>query len=126
MTLEATKCYRFLFSLSNKDKVLRRIEIEGKLLPIGSKEGQTWLRILGVYVDQHLTMYHHLHHVQQWGTWRLSQFARIANSIYGIGQVELRSMYVAYVQSIITYAAPAWYPCLCKTNLGILQSLRKA
>jgi hypothetical protein len=33
-------------------------------------------------------------------------------------------MYIAYVRSVLEYAAPVWYPCLSRTNLEKIQRIQ--
>ena len=63
---------------------------------------------------------HHNHLICQCTT-HLHQLSHVSNSIYGLNQVDLHTMYIAYIHSILEYAAPVWSPCMSKTSLASLQ-----
>jgi hypothetical protein len=52
------------------------------------------------------------------------QLSRVSNSIYGLDQADLHAMYIAYIRSVLEYAAPAWYACLSKINVNALQRIQ--
>jgi hypothetical protein len=52
---------------------------------------------------------------------QLHQLSRVSNSFYGLIQADLITM---YIQSVLEYAAPVWYPCLSVTSISKLQRLQ--
>jgi hypothetical protein len=79
---------------------------------------------LGVLFDSRLTFKFHLDKLQRKARLRLSQLARVANYFYGLTQMDLRTMYILYIRSVLEYAAPVWYPCMAQTNVQKLQRLQ--
>ncbi|KNZ73081.1 RNA-directed DNA polymerase from mobile element jockey [Termitomyces sp. J132] len=67
------------------------------------------IRILGLHLDRKLTFNQHVQKITQKaknavaGTWIL------ANTIRGLGQIQLRTLYRACVIPIMTYACPVWW-----------------
>ncbi len=55
---------------------------------------------------------------------RISQLFCAVNSCFGSTQLSLRNMYIAYIQIIFGYDAPAWFPFMSKTNVNKLQTLQ--
>ena len=41
-----------------------------------------------------------------------------------MSQRDLRTMYIAYIRSVLEFAAPVWYPCISKTNMKTLQRIQ--
>jgi hypothetical protein len=98
--------------------------INGTPLSYGSTKAHTHLNILGVYLDSPLTMKFQLENLRCKSLTQLQQLSRVSNSIYRLEQANLRTMYIAYIRSILQYAAPAWYACMSKTNLAALQQIQ--
>jgi len=123
MFLNPDKCHSFLFSQYYHDpKPL--ITISGQVIHHGSKKDPTKLRILGVYFDRQLDFHHHLAHIQQQAGRQLSQFSQIANGTFGVSEYEMHLMYIAYICSVIEFAAPVWYPSMSKTSIQKLQQIQ--
>ena len=120
MKLSIWKCCRFLFTLYHHNPK-PCIVINDTQLSHGSTPQHNSPKLLGVHLDTPLTMkIHHNHLIHQCAT-RLHQISPISNSIYGLDQVDLCTMYIAYIHSILEYAAPVWSPCMSKTSLASLQ-----
>ena len=111
--------------LANPPKILTlSLLFNNRVLQIGSDTRHSYLRILGVRFDRRLTFKHHVQYLCQKTNLRLQQLSRVSNSIYGITQSDLRTMYIAYVRSVLEYAAPVWYPCLSRSNLEKIQRIQ--
>ena len=120
MKLSIWKCHSFLFTLYHHDPK-PCIVINDIQLSHGSTPQHNSLKLLGVHLDTQLTMkIHHNHLICQCAN-HLHQLSRVSNSIYGLDQVDLCTMYIAYICSILKYAAPVWSPCMSKTNVATLQ-----
>jgi hypothetical protein len=123
MILKTTKCHSFLFSQSHRDS-RPTILLHGQPLSYGSTPSHTYLLLLGVRFDGRMTFKYHLSYLHQKAGQRLHQLSRISNSIYGLDQNDLITMYISYVRSVLEYAARVWYPCMCQTNVRKLQVLQ--
>jgi len=123
MILKQVKCHSFLFSQSCHDPK-PQILLHGEILSYGSDKQHKSLRLLGVLLDSRLTFKYHLSHISQKAGLRLHQLSRVCNSIYGLDQADLVSMYTSYVRSVLEYAAPVWYPCMSASNIMKLQRLQ--
>ena len=120
MKLSIWKCHSFLFTLYHRDPK-PCIVINDTQLSYGSTPQHNSLKLLGVHLDTQLTMkIHHIVLIHQCATC-LHQLSHVSNSIYGLNQVDLRTMYIAYICSILEYVAPVWSPCMSKTSLASLQ-----
>jgi hypothetical protein len=123
MSLSIAKCHSFLFTQYYRDPK-PSITIAGTPLSYGSTPTHNYLNLLGVHLDSHLTMKFHLENLRRKSLTRLRQLSRVSNSIFGIDQADLRTMYIAYIRSVLEYAAPAWSACMSRTNLAALQRLQ--
>jgi hypothetical protein len=126
MRMSPGKCYSFLFSLGHNVSA-PEICLGDDLLVIGTKQCDhiyPWIRILGLYLDHRLTMSYHMSKLTAKVTICLCQLAQISNSLFGLNQSDLRSMYLAYIRSALEYCASTWYACLSKTNREALQCLQ--
>ena len=123
MKLSIWKCHSFLFTLYHHDPK-PCIVINDTQLSHGSTPQHNSLKLLIVHLNTLLTMkIHHNHLIRQCATC-LHQLSHVSNSIYGLDQVDLRTMYIAYICSILEYAAPVWSPCMSKTSLATLQHIQ--
>jgi hypothetical protein len=102
MELSILKCHTFLFTLFHRDPI-PTISINDTPLSHGSTPQHNSLKLLGIHLDSRLTMKFHLQHLLHQCSTRLCQLARVSNSIYGIDEVDLCTMYIAYIQSILKY-----------------------
>ncbi|KAF7183375.1 hypothetical protein CNMCM7691_003574 [Aspergillus felis] len=66
-------------------------------------------RLLGVTLDQHLTLEAHLKHVDTAATRRLQAISALGGSKWGLRLRELRHIYTACITPIMLYAASVWY-----------------
>jgi hypothetical protein len=123
MILKQPKCHSFLFSQYYRDpKPL--VSLHDQVLSYGSNDDHTFLRLLGVRFDSRMTFKYQLEHMTKQAGLRLQQLSRVSNSIYGLEQTDLITMYIAYIRSVLEYAAPVWYPCMSTTSLAKLQRIQ--
>jgi len=54
----------------------------------------------------------------------LHQVSRVLKTIYGLDQADFVTMYIAYIRSILEYAAPVWYQCMSQMSISKLQILQ--
>ena len=112
------KCSTLLFTNNRQDR-LPRVMLDGEVLLAVKK-----FKLLGIILDAQLTMKPHFEKLVKESKMRLGQLCAVANSCFGPSQLSLRNMYVAYIRSVLDYAAPVWYPLMSKTNLGKLQIIQ--
>ncbi|KAH9883486.1 hypothetical protein F4778DRAFT_766681 [Xylariomycetidae sp. FL2044] len=67
------------------------------------------LRILGVLFDSRLTWAWHVHDVATRADRRMRQLQSISGTTWGPDLHQMRQLYVSQVQSILSYASPAWF-----------------
>ena len=92
MKLSIWKCHSFLFTLYHRESK-PCIVINDTQLSYGSTPQHNSLKLLGVHLDTQLTMkIHHSVLICQCTTC-LHQLSRISNSIYGLDQVDLHTIY---------------------------------
>ena len=113
------KCKALLFTNNMRNKAVPRVLLDGKPL-----QAVTKTTLLGVVLDQHLTMKYHFEKLNREGRARMKQLCAVANTSFGPSQLSLRNMFVAYVRSVFDYAAPVWYPLMSLTHFDKLQRLQ--
>jgi len=123
MILILHKCHSYLFSQWYRDPK-PVILLHGTPLSYGSTSEHTYLKILGVCLDGRLSFKYHLPYMSQQVGQHLHQLSRVSNSIYGLDQADLITMYTSYVRSVLEYAAPVWYPCMSVASVNKLQRLQ--
>jgi hypothetical protein len=121
--MKTTKCHSFLFSQSHHDSQ-PTIQLHCQPLSYGSTPSHTYLLLLCIRFDGRMTFKYHLSSLHQKAGLHLHQLSCISNSIYGLDQANLITMYISYIQSVLEYAAPVWYPCMCQTNVRKVQVLQ--
>jgi hypothetical protein len=122
MILKESKCHSSLFSqwcCDSKPSIM----LLGLQLLYGSTKEHSYLCLLGIRLNSRHTFKYHLAYICQKTGLHLHQLSRISNSIYGLDQSDLITMYISYVHSVLKYAAPAWYLCMSTTNVTKLQRL---
>jgi len=120
MILSPSKCESYYFTPSTRDHTWPSIIVGGKVL---QRPKTSTIRILGVFFDQRLTMCGHVAHLVHRSTPTFNLLARVANSMFGCSQSDLRSMYIAFICSGLEYAAPVWFPLLSNTQLKRLATI---
>lgn len=85
---------------------------------------KTEVTLLGVVLDSKLSMIPQVKAVTRATTGRLVQLSTISHSDWGSGTRSLRGLFLSYIQSKMTYAAPAWLPHVSKTQLRKLSALQ--
>jgi len=123
MLLSVQKCHSFLFSQYYRD-CKPCIILNGIKLSYGSDCDHSYLCLLGVHLDSRLSFLHHLAYMRQKAGLRLHQLSRVSNTIYGLDQADLVTMYIAYIRSILEYVAPVWYQCMSQISISKLQILQ--
>ena len=74
------------------------------------------LRLLGVFFDKQLRFNFHVKEIVKRVKSKSHLLQRMVNSYWGPDQQNMRTAYYCYVQSILLYCAPVWYPFLSKTS----------
>eukprot|EP00919_Chromeraceae_sp_WS-2016_P028036 GHVR01066362.1.p1 GENE.GHVR01066362.1~~GHVR01066362.1.p1 ORF type:complete len:107 (+),score=2.13 GHVR01066362.1:36-323(+) len=74
-------------------------------------------------MDKHLTFTKHVNQVIAKGNSRLYGITQYKRN--GLNQQGLLKLYTTNVRSVITYAAPAWFPLLSETNVAKLERVQK-
>ena len=120
MLLSPGKCESFYFTASTHDHTWPSIIVDGEVLQPPKNH---ICRILGVFFDQHITMCGHIAKLIHCSIPRVKLLTRVANSMFGCSQSDLRTMYIAFIRSALEYAAPVWYPHLSKTQLKKLTTV---
>lgn len=120
MILSLPKCHSFLFSQWYRDQQ-PHVYLHGELLSHGSNRDHTYLLLLGVRLDRCLSFQYYITFICKSAGIRLHQLSRVSNSIYGLDQADLITMYISYTRSLLECAAPVWYPCMSATNVQKLQ-----
>ena len=80
-------------------------------------------KLLGIILDSKLTFVDHFKMVKNEISQRINQLQSVTNCCFGPTQLSLRNMYVAYIRSVLDYAAPVWYPFLSASNIYKLEIL---
>jgi ribonuclease HI len=85
---------------------------------------QKTVRLLGVMLNSSLTFEEHITKLKKNCNWRLSQLACIAGSDWGPQISDMRSLYIAYVRSVLEYASSVWSPLLSETRKKELEAVQ--
>jgi len=113
MVLAEETCETILFTTNSHDPL-----VKGFVTPL-----KDVVRLLGVYLDRGLTFRAHVKHLLSATTRRFAQLRTAANSSFGPSQSDLRTMYVAYIRSVMEYCAVIWYPGLSNAEkLEVIQN----
>ena len=118
MPISVGKNEVILFSKSNADVVLN--------LTLGDdvvKQAKT-VRLLGVMLDSKLLFRDHVDKIKKECGHPLSSMAAISGSSWGSSTNDLRSVYIATIESRIMYASSAWSPLLTDTRANLLQVIQ--
>ena len=118
LNLNGLKSEVATFSLSNADSVWRpRITIGGDQLRY-----EPHPRLLGVIFDRKLLFGRQLEEVKNKVASKMRMLGAVAHSTWGWRKSDLRKVYGAHIQSVMTYASSGWQPWLCETRVGELES----
>ena len=78
---------------------------------------------LGVQLDQHMTLNHHMQKIKKKCTRRLQLVKRLASTTWGADKNTLRQLYLGYVRSAMEYCLPL--QCICsKTTRNALDKVQ--
>ena len=82
-------------------------------------------RVLGVMVDEALTMQPHVEHITKEASARLAQLRCLAGASWGPKKRDMRTFYMGYCCSVMLYACAAWWPLLTKAQIEKLECLHR-
>ena len=77
--------------------------------------------LLGVTLDRQLSFATHTTNIIERVTSKNNMLASLSHSEWGWQRDTLKSVYLTSIHSIMDCAAPAWQPCLSKTNVNALE-----
>ena len=83
-------------------------------------------KYLGVVFDTHLTFSPHIRYIAERCCSRLKLLAALAGTRWGQQKETLAITYKSLIRSIITYAAPIWYPNSSSSAIQRLQSIQNS
>ena len=83
-------------------------------------------KILGVTLDPHFTFSPHIQAVCERARSRLNVLKSLAGSTWGQQKETLLITYKALIKSVLSYAAPIWFPNSSTTAIGKLQSIQNS
>ena len=104
---------------TNDSKWEPTIHLQGRTIPFNSTP-----RLLGVLLDRSLTFNAHVDKIYTDTTNKLRAMKVVSHSTWGWRKSTLITMFFAYIQSKLDYAAPAWQPWLSATNMSRLDTLQ--
>ncbi|KAF5378148.1 hypothetical protein D9615_007630 [Tricholomella constricta] len=81
------------------------------------------IRILGVFLDRRLTFDQHVRILADRAGNAIRGSRMLANTVKGLSQVELRTLYRACTVPVLTYASPVWWSGK-KTHINILDKVQ--
>ncbi|KAF5379794.1 hypothetical protein D9615_005662 [Tricholomella constricta] len=81
------------------------------------------IRILGVFFDRRLTFNQHVRILADRAGNAVRGSQMLANTVKGLSQVELRTLYRACIVPVLTYASPIWWSGK-KTHINILDKVQ--
>jgi len=104
--------------------VRKSIEIRNKV-SIGDESVQTTrtAKFLGLTIDSHLTLKDHVEERVQKG--RRAAYILIKLKRAGVPPTALVQVYCTRIQTIVSYAAPAWFTMISNTSLNKLEGLQR-
>ncbi|KAF8074160.1 hypothetical protein FPV67DRAFT_1371937, partial [Lyophyllum atratum] len=81
------------------------------------------IRILGLFIDRRLTFNQHVRILADRAGNAVRGSRMLANTVRGLSQVELRTLYRACIVPVLTYASPVWWTGK-KTHSSILEKVQ--
>ena len=82
------------------------------------------VRLLGVQLDSKMTFSAHVEKIRRECKFRLSQMTTISGKTWGGSCRDLRGLYIAYIRSILEYAAPVWASSIADNKLKCLEAIQ--
>jgi ribonuclease HI len=117
MEISAEKCESTLFSLDPRDAhVQPEVKLMGVQVPFSSAP-----TFLGVRFDRQLSFRDHVESVEQRMKKRMQPLRALSGRSFGAAASELRTMYLAYIRSVLDYCGGAYLPACADTTLKKLQ-----
>lgn len=122
LTVSIAKSHSTLFtSDTHQSRVDPHVAWEGADLPLCRTP-----KILGVTLDPHFTFTPHINTVCERARSRLNILKSLTGSSWGQQKEIVTITYKALIKSIITYAAPVWFPNASNSAIAKLQSIQNA
>ena len=81
------------------------------------------VKILGVWLSDHLSWKSHVNHIHSRATPRLYYRSQLRRC--GLSQCDLLAYYRTLIRSILEYACPVWHAGLTKRESDILEKIQK-
>ena len=97
------------------------VSLGDRPLPLDKKP-----KVLGVTLDPHFTFSPHIKNIARRAAPRINILKALAGSTWGQDRDTLLLTFGALIKPIITYACPAWFPNISKTNITRLQTLQNS
>jgi hypothetical protein len=119
MLLNKTKTVEFTLTLKKNVEFEKLQYIDGTAI----KKSTTSEKILGIIVDKHLTFKEHVQMVTNKCNKRLHWLRTLKKN--GVSEENLVLLYTCKIRSIVTYAAPAWFPVVSTTLREKIEKLQK-
>ncbi|RDB27809.1 putative RNA-directed DNA polymerase from transposon BS [Hypsizygus marmoreus] len=83
------------------------------------------IRILGVFLDRRLTFNQHVRILADRAGTAVKGSRMLANTVKGLSQVQLRTLYQACIVPVLTYASPIWWTGK-KTHANMLEKVQNS
>ena len=83
-------------------------------------------KILGVTLDPHFTFTPHINEICERARSRLNVLKSLAGSTWGQQKETLLITYKALIKSLLSYAAPVWFPNSSPSSIGKLQTIQNS
>ncbi|KAJ3914889.1 hypothetical protein F5877DRAFT_49637, partial [Lentinula edodes] len=80
--------------------------IDGTVIKVSAKDA---IRILGVYIDRKLNFVQHVRTLTDRAMEVVSASRMLGNTVRGLSQKHLRTLYRTCVLPVMTYASPVWW-----------------
>ena len=121
MAINKSKSEAILFRSPNKDRLeeLPHLVVAGEEVPFKHE-----ITLLGVTLNSGLTFSSHVDNIERKVNFRLRQMTALCSPAWGSSSHCRRSIYVAYVRSVMEYAAPAWAPFLSEARINRLEVIQ--
>ena len=122
LPLNPSKCEASFFSVDP-----HQANLQPNLLLLGSRlRFNSTPTFLGVTFDRTLSFSKHVASLRAKFFPRLKALRCISASSWGPSKESLSARYKSFLQSLLTYASPGWFPFLSATNLTKLERLHRA
>ena len=122
LTISLPKSHVTLFtSDSHQSQLDPGVSLGGEALPLCRNP-----KILGVTLDPHLTFAPHVKNITERARSRLNIMRALAGVSWGQSRETLLITYKALIKSLISYAAPVWFPNARPSTLQPLQAVQNA